>query len=162
MEKFSYTYDPKEAAKYDGFIAPDGRFYKVSKKGKHNPTHYDFADYFVLNETDFVKDLAKASMSFLFTLSRLGNDKVKILIHFYGYIYYGHDEYTDKEIILYPNYDVNNQDVTEEQKQMLFDTISVVKNKADNLCIEDNNEESIHDRYVDNFIERRLEEELRK
>ena len=29
---------------YDGFIDPEGNFYKVSKKNKHNPTHIEWPD----------------------------------------------------------------------------------------------------------------------
>lgn len=33
--------DIYEIIKYDGFIAPDGSFYKVSIKNKHKPTHIE-------------------------------------------------------------------------------------------------------------------------
>ena len=33
-----------EIIKYDGFIAPDGSFYKLSIKNRHNPTHIEWAE----------------------------------------------------------------------------------------------------------------------
>ena len=41
---FDKISDLNEMIKYDGFIAPDGSFYKVSIKNKHNPTHISWAE----------------------------------------------------------------------------------------------------------------------
>ena len=154
MEKFDFNeyYDVKDCIDYDGFIAPNGNFYRVSFCNKHNPTHNQWADEFVTNKLDYIKQLANPVGSFLYTISKL-NGKIEILIHFYGFIYYGHNSYDRKPIIIYPNYNINNKEVTFEQYNKLFD-ILYEKNETMYLPINllEEKDQINHERYVDDYI----------
>lgn len=148
------TKDIEKASKYDGFISPDGDFFMVSKKHAHKPTHTEWAEKYILNKTNFIKDLANPSGSLLYTLTRL-KDKQDVLIHYYGFVYYGHNEYTRKPIIIYPNIDINDKEISKNQERFLWDllyenneTDYFPKDKNENL----HNEE--HDKYVDSLLER--------
>ena len=159
---FEYTVIPEIAKKFNGFISPDGKFYMVSKKNEHLPSHQVWANNFVLNNTNFVKLLAKPNKSFLYTISRL-KDKQDMLIHFYGYIYYSHDEYSKKPIVMYPDSNINDQMVTREQKDMLFNVM--IHNYEEEYYPEniiDYEDSEKHNDYVDRFICKRLEEEIKK
>lgn len=157
MNKFDFNKytNVEDCINYDGFIAPGGEFYRVSVCNKHKPTHNEWADKFVLEKLDYIKELTRASGSFLYTMSRLKN-KLEILMHFYGYIYYGHNLYDRAPIIIYPNSDINNKEVSTMQYNMLFDILY----ERDELMylpvmtleeIKDKN----HDKYVDDFINKR-------
>lgn len=158
MNKFDFNKytNVEDCINYDGFIAPGGEFYRVSVCNKHKPTHNEWADKFVLEKLDYIKELTRASGSFLYTMSRLKN-KLEILMHFYGYIYYGHNLYDRAPIIIYPNSDINNKEVSTMQYNMLFDILY----ERDELMylpvmaleeVKDKN----HDKYVDDFINKRF------
>ena len=154
---FEPTKDINEIAKYDGFIAPDGSFYKVSIKNKHKPTHIEWADYFVTRKLDYVKRLANPQGSLLYIISRLDN-KQDVLVNFYGYVYYGHDAASRKTIIIYPDRSVNEREITEEQLNTLFNILR--KNDEFNdfyISHEEKINHDKHERYVDRFISREIE-----
>lgn len=154
---FEPTKDINEIAKYDGFIAPDGSFYKVSIKNKHKPTHIEWADYFVTRKLDYVKRLANPQGSLLYIISRLDN-KQDVLVHFYVYVYYGHDAASRKPIIIYPDRLVNEREITEEQLNTLFNILR--KNDEFNdfyISHEEKINHDKHERYVDRFISREIE-----
>lgn len=158
MNKFDFNKytNVEDCINYDGFIAPGGEFYRVSVCNKHKPTHNEWADKFVLEKSDYVKELTRASGSFLYTMSRL-KSKLEILMHFYGYIYYGHNLHDRAPIIIYPNSNINNKEVSTMQYNMLFDILY----ERDELMylpvmaleeVKDKN----HDKYVDDFINKRF------
>lgn len=156
---FIPVYDLKIAKDYDGFIAPDGGFYKVSKKNKHNPSHIALANEYVINKLDYVKLLANPTGSFLYTISRLKN-KQDILIHFYGYVYYGHDAFDKKPIIIYPDETINGVSANSLQLNILFnilrdnDELSHVSvGVYDN--VKENKYQSYKDNYISNLLDRR-------
>lgn len=152
--------DIDEIIKYDEFIAPDGSFYKVSIKNKHNPTHIEWANIFVIKYLDYIKHLTNPSGSFLYIISRL-KDKQDILIHFYGYIYYGHDAESRKPIIIYPDRSVNERETTNEQLNTLFNILR--KNGEYNDFYISHEEKINNDRfenYVDRFIENEIERRI--
>ena len=154
---FEPTKDINEIAKYDGFIAPDGSFYKVSIKNKHKPTHIEWADYFVTRKLDYVKRLTNPQGSLLYIISRLDN-KQDVLVHFYGYVNYGHDAASRKPIIIYPDRSVNEREITEEQLNTLFNILR--KNDEFNdfyISHEEKINHDKHERYVDRFISREIE-----
>lgn len=149
--------DINEIMKYDGFIAPDGSFYKVSIKNRHNPTHIEWAEEYVKRKLDYVKRLANPSGSLLYIISRLEN-KQDVLVHFYGYVYYGHDAESRNPIIIYPDRSVNEQEITEEQLNTLFNILR--KNDEFNdfyISHEEKINHDKHERYVDGFISREME-----
>ena len=152
--------DINEIIKYDGFIAPDGSFYKVSIKNKHNPTHIEWAEEYVKRKLDYVKRLANPSGSLLYIISRLDN-KQDVLVHFYGYIYYGHDAASRKPIIIYPDRSVNEREITEEQLNTLFNILRKSGEYNDSYMSHEeklNNDrfENYVDRFIENEIERRI------
>lgn len=149
---FLPTYDINEAKEYDGFIAPDGGFYKVSIKNKHKPTHIQWADKFVVSKLNYIKLLANPSESLLYELSRLKN-KQDILIHFYGYVYFGHDSYDRKPRIIYPDESVNNVSVTKEQLAVIYDILDK-NNELSYMSFdfEDKIREDKLNAYVDGYI----------
>ena len=156
------TTDINEIAKYDGFIAPDGSFYKVSIKNKHNPTHIEWAEYFVTRKTDYIKNLTNPTGSFLYIISRL-KDKQDILIHFYGYIYYGHDASSRKPIIIYPDKEINEKQITKKQEDMLFNILRKNNELNDlNITYEDELNDYKYENYVDSYIAKIIEEGRKK
>lgn len=159
---YDYTFDPNVAKNFNGFISPDGKFYKISRKNVHVSSHQEWANAFVINNTNFIKLLAKPNKSFLYTISRL-KDKQDLLIHFYGYIYYSHDEYSKKPILIYPDFDINNMSVTKEQKDILFKVMLL--NYEEEYYPEyakEYEDSEKHNEYVDRLISKRLEEEIKK
>ena len=139
---------------YDWFISPKGDFYIVSEKYKHMPTHYEWADYFVTKETDYIRNLANPSGSFLYTLSRL-KSKEDILIHFYGFIYYGHDSLSRNPILIYPNYDINNKEITNFQYDVLWKVLYINDELRYYPCnYVDDEHNKLHDKYVKRYIEK--------
>lgn len=157
---FEPLYDINKIKNYDGFIDPKGNFYKVSLKNKHNPTHIEWAEEFVIKKLDYMKRLSNPSGSFLLTVSNLKN-KQDILIHFYGYIYYGHDAFSKKTIIIYPDNTINDIYVTEEQLETLFKILKA-NNEIDLLYTnyEEKINEDRHERYVDKLISKEIERNI--
>ena len=144
----------EELGLYDGFISPNGDFYIVSKKNKHTPTHYEWADYYVVNETNYIKNLANPNGSFLYTISRL-KTKQDILIHYYGFVYYGHDAMNRKPILIYPNYNINNMEITKFQYDVLWNILYLndeLSYYPSNFVDEEHNK--MHDKYVRRYIEK--------
>lgn len=160
INEFLPLSDIDKIKEYDGFISTDGKFYPVSIKNKHNPTHHEWAYNYVTKKLDYIKKLSNPSNSFLYTISRL-KSKQDILIHFYGYIYYGHDAFTKRPIIIYPDNTINNIYVTEKQLDMLFKVLKV-NCEIDELYV--NYEEKIiedrHEKYVDELISKEIERNI--
>lgn len=157
IKTFEPIYDINEMKKYDGFIAPDGGFYKVSKIHKHKPSHIAWADKYVTTKLNYIKLLVNPTNSFLYTISRLKN-KQDILIHFYGYIYYGHDAFDRSPIIKYPDQSINGVCATQTQLNSLFNILE----ENDELQYmttysQDKVEEDRHERYVDDLISRSID-----
>lgn len=154
---FEPIYDLKEIKKYDGFIAPDGSFYKVSKIHKHKPSHIAWANKYVTTKLDYIKFLSNPTKSFLYTVSRLKN-KQNILIHIYGYIYYGHDAFNRTPIIIYPDETINGVCSTQTQLDTLF---NIMKENGElqymTTYYQDKVEEDKHERYVDDFISKSID-----
>ena len=142
---------------YDGFIDPEGNFYRVSLRNMHVPTHIEWADKFVIKKLDYIKHLSNPSGSFLLTMTKL-KDKQDVLIHFYGFIYYGHDAYTRKPIIIYPDDTINSKCVSKEQIETLFKILSANEELTDLYsAYEEKIQDDRHEKYVDNLIARTIE-----
>lgn len=158
-DSFLPTYDINEAKEYDRFIAPDGGFYKVSVKNKHTPTHNEWADKYVVSKLNYIKLLANPSKSLLYALSSL-REKQDILIHFYGYVYFGHDSYDRKPKIIYPDERVNNVSVTKRQLAVIYDILdknnelSYMSFDPEDKTQEDNLNTYI-EKYINNLMDRR-------
>lgn len=161
--KIDYTKDPYIAKECNGFISPDGKFYIVSKKSCHHPTHEEWASAFVLSNTNYLSDIQNTNGSLLYTISKL-TEKQDILIHIYGYVYFSYSgEYSTEPIIIFPDEKINDKKVSIEQKNILFDIAKI--NGEDSICYfdcEKSFEENKHDSYVQRFIARRVIEEQKK
>ena len=159
MSKYNFipTDDPNLAKNYNGFIGRDGEFYMVSKRKSHVPTHIEWATEYVCNCTNYVKLLANLNASLIYTLSRL-KDKQDMLIHYYGYVYYGQDQFTHIPIVIYPDIDINNKEITIEQRRMLYD-VMLLNNEIEHYKFEHQKyeDDSKHDDYIDRFITKQLE-----
>lgn len=126
------TYNPVVAKDYDGFIGRDGAFYMVSKKYKHNPTHEDWAEWYLIETKKFINDY-KTFKGWL-DLCKY-DEKQSILIHRHGYVYYGHSEKTSRGVIyVFPRDDKRN--ISTEQTKMLED-IMLLNNEIDALTTND-------------------------
>ena len=154
---FDPTDDPYLARKFNGFIGRSGEFYMVSKRKTHEPTHIQWATEYVNNYTNYVKLLANLNSSLIYTLSRI-KDKQELLINYYGFVYYGHDQYTHLPITIYPDYDINNKEITIEQKRMLYDIMLLNDElkyyKFDHQKYEDDER---HNEYINKFIVKQIE-----
>lgn len=157
---FDKISDLNEMIKYDGFIAPDGSFYKVSIKNKHNPTHIMWAEEYVTKKLDYVKRLANPNGSLLYIISKLKN-KQDLLVHFYGYVYYGHDAESRKAIIIYPDKTINEKEVTNDQLNTLFGILRE-NEELDDFYIphEEKINQDRHERYVDKYISKEIERRI--
>jgi hypothetical protein len=162
LYNFEPTKDFELAAKHNGFIDPNGNYYLVSEKSKHIPTHEQWANSYIVGKLDFVKLLANPNKSLIYTLNRL-KEKQDMLIHFYGYVYYSHDSYTNKPIIILPDEKVNDKKVSNEQLKTLFEVMKI--NGEESYFPSDIDNEiknKNHNEYVDDFIIKRLKEEIKK
>ena len=85
-------------------------------------------------------------------------DKQDVLIHFYGFIYYGHDAYTRKPIIIYPDDTINSKCVSKEQIETLFKILRANEELTDLYsAYEEKIQDDRHEKYVDNLIARTIE-----
>lgn len=112
---FEPTTDPEEAKTYNGFISPDGKFYKVNKKKSHYTSHDLWAQYFIKHDklkTGFFK-----------------SEYVKILRKRYGFLLYTHSTRTEHKsmpIICLPLKSIgSNTNMTNEQAKMLYDIMKL-------------------------------------
>lgn len=129
MDFKSYT-EIKDMKHYDGFIDPDGKFYRVKERRSNDlsNTHYTWADAFIKNNEEMMKYIMTPSYSMLYMISNLKN-KQNILIHAFGYVYYSHDHLMGNPIIITPNPIHNGKEVTKEQLDTLYALMSENKEK---------------------------------
>ena len=98
--------DPKGKLKgFEGYIGPNGEFYKVSKIYVHHPSHETWAldyihDYLEEYKIDFKKHM--------FELSKYA-DSAGLLVHRYGYVSFTHSQYGNRKPgFIFPFDNVNN------------------------------------------------------
>lgn len=111
---------------YDGFIDPNGLFYKVKKRNSNDisVSHFTWAEYYLTQDKNKLNDLLKPSYSVLYILSKL-NSKQDILIHFFGFVYYSHDYLTHEPIIIPPDPMYNGKTITSEQLDTLYEIMNI-------------------------------------
>lgn len=121
--------DVSNIKRYDGFIGPDGLFYKVKKQYSNdiNLSHLTWAEYYLSHDKEKLSNLLTPSYSVLYILSRLSS-KQDILIHFFGFVYYSHDYLTHEPIIIPPDPMYNSQNITSEQLDTLYE---IMKNNLE-------------------------------
>lgn len=126
MLDFNKYDDYMEMKGYDGFIDPDGYFYKVAPKNKtaQLDTHNKWADSFIREKLGVKNLKLNQTVSALYTLVTL-NDPTNILINCYGYVYYSHDSIYYKPIIKLPNPKIASFKATKEQLDTLFMIMSL-------------------------------------
>ncbi len=110
---------------YDGFIDPNGLFYKVKKKYSNDisVSHLTWAEYYLSQDKDKLNNLLTPSYSVLYILSKL-NSKQDILINFFGFVYYSHDYLTREPIIIPPDPMYNDKSITSEQLDTLYEIMN--------------------------------------
>jgi len=95
----------KENAQYDGFIGPDGAFYRVKLKFQdkydEKATHYTWAEAFVKEKLDYQSLRLDPHYSTIYMLSKLSTP-LDLLIHHYGFVYYSHEHVLHKPIVIAP------------------------------------------------------------
>lgn len=106
---------------YDGFIGPNGEFYRVKKRHSSdiNLTHITWSEYYINHDATKLNFLLKPSYSIIYTLSKL-KSKQDILIHLFGFVYYSHDYLTNEPIIIPPDPLYNDKIITKEQLDTLY------------------------------------------
>lgn len=128
MNKFDFNcyYELNEIKGYDGFIGTNGEFYKVKsfRSSDLNYTHLTWAEQYIRQDYKKISTLLYPSNSILFALSKL-KTKQDILIHFFGFVYYSHDYYTNMPLIITPNPIYNEKYITKEQLEILYDIMKI-------------------------------------
>ena len=113
MGKVDYTKldEEKELKGFEGYIGPNGEFYKVSLCYVHHPSHDEWAfdfihDYYPLYQKDLKKHF--------FEVSRYA-DASGLIIHRYGFVGYTHSQYKNRKAgFVFPFDNYNN--LTDRQK----------------------------------------------
>lgn len=115
---------------YDGFIGPNGEFYRVKKTNYEyiDITHYTWAEEYAKNNIELQKFLANSSISTIYLIATL-KSKLNILIHGLGFVYYSHEHTVFSPITIFPDKNFNNKTVTKEQLDTLFDVMTINNEK---------------------------------
>ena len=119
---------------YDGYIDPNGNFYRVKQRLRPICNHELWAEEYLKNNALECRDIS-ISESLLLNLITLKTCTEK-LIHLHGFIYYSHDELLYKPIIKMPNPKIFGKRSTEEQMDALY-SIMLINNENTNIPIFD-------------------------
>lgn len=116
--------------KYDGFISPDGKYYKVKlrKSDMRRDSHNHWAQKFIEEKLNVSELKIRTTCSMLYGLSQI-NGPAEILVHYFGYIYYSHDPIYYKPIIKLPNHKIAGHKATERQLDALFELMLINNEK---------------------------------
>jgi hypothetical protein len=108
---------------WDGFIDPDGNFYKVIERGRHESPHEAFVESLMRHK--------KIDIIAMFEEVKRNNPKVNnyhlkdMLINVMGYVNYEHcGKYRGVELGC-PNPIINNKKVTEKQIDMIVNLVKL-------------------------------------
>lgn len=113
------SYNLEVSKFFDGFIDPQGNYYKVKEKGKNDCTHDLWAKKFITRiKKSFNLELNVNHSAFLDILSI--DNFTDLLVNGFGFAYYNHDSIYLKPIIKLPNPDIANRKVTNEQIESLI------------------------------------------
>lgn len=128
MNKFDFeAYDDLiDCRAYDGFFAPDGKYYKVKARRSNmmNNSHNDWAERFIKEKLNIVDLDINSTYSALYALSQI-KGPAELLVHCYGYVYYSHDPIYYKPIIITPNPKIAKKRITDEQLDNLFEMMLI-------------------------------------
>lgn len=116
------SYDDINLVKgYDLFIDPNGSVYKIKKtRNMIDVNHNKWAERFlILNNKISIIDL---------TYLKVDYSPVEIMVNYFGYVYYSHDNLLFQPIIKTPNPKYNKKMVSEEQLDTLTN-IMVINNE---------------------------------
>ena len=119
---------------YDGYIDPQGHFYRVKMRLRPTCNHEIWAEEYLKTNALNCRDIA-VSESLILNLVTLKTYTEK-LIHLHGFIYYSHDELLYKPIIKLPNPKIFGKRATEEQMDALY-SIMLINNEKTNIPIFD-------------------------
>lgn len=175
-EKFNAISDPVVAKNYDGFIDQDGYFYASAPKFKHEPTHADLA-LDILTYVDILiskkkggiinklKELAFSYVKDEYERNTLAYQKphvnpTKELVEKLRFMYYGHSQNTNRKPII----EINDAGIASKEQKYMIASILKLNNETSflpNDLIEAKRED-VHQRYVDDYIVKRIMEERNK
>lgn len=135
MSKFNF--EPQDVTlckRYDGFIAPNGDYYIVKERRNTMSRigHNEWAEEY-LKEKKLQTSESSKSYSMLLALSQL-RGPAEILIHCYGFVYYSHDPFLYKPIVLLPKPKIFGNRATSSQMDTLFEVMLL--NNEDPLNLE--------------------------
>ena len=175
-KKFNAISDPLIAKNYDGFIDQDGYFYASATKFKHEPSHADLAldilTYVeVLNGKEKggiinkIKELAFSYVKDEYERNTLVHQKphfnpTKELIEKFKFMYYGHSQNTDRKPII----EINHTGIASKEQKYMIASILQLNNELSFLPhdLTEAKSENSHQRYVDEYIIKRIMEERNK
>lgn len=121
MFDFNKYDDVTKVYRYNGFIAPDGSYYKVCSKNSdfRKDTHNMWAETFIKEKLNIKEFKFNPTASAIITLSKLSGP-ADILINCFGYVYYSHEPIYYKPIIKIPNPKMSGIKCSEEQLNTLY------------------------------------------
>lgn len=122
MNRFDFhPYKLDLAEFYDGFIDPNGYYYRVKVKGEDNNYHDLWAEQYIKNASKIDLSIDFASFSQL----RKINNFTDFLVNVFGFAYYNHDSIFMQPIIKLPNPDFAQKNATSDQIETLFQIMSI-------------------------------------
>lgn len=132
-----FRIDELETVKgWDGFVSPDGIFYKVAERGALSADHDEFVEYYCdmivhINLKDLQKRYQKLYAAHLAAGKRLGFSNKDLFIHLLGFT---NVEYQNGHLeIEPPNPIIAGQDITDKQLVTISRLIYVNNDSIDDL-----------------------------
>lgn len=143
---------------WDGFVSPEGLFYKVIERNRNTPAHDVFAEY--LSTEILHTNIKEIQEKFIVNNDKIRNHKLSykdIIIHVFGFVNY---EYEYKALNLTgPDYYINRKKITNEQINTISKLIIINKdsNEAINFLFDDDRKSNNHElQYVKTMNQTKL------
>ncbi len=122
MIKFDFhPYKLELAEFYDGFIDPNGHYYRVKVKGEDNNYHDLWAEQYIRHASTVDLSIDLSSFSKL----REINNFTDYLVNVLGFAYYNHGSIFMQPIIKLPNPDIAQKKATSDQIETLFQIMTI-------------------------------------
>ena len=117
MDFNSYEIDVSEY--FDGFIDPQGKYYKVKEKGTKEDLFNIWAKQFIELITNVYYTELKFNYKNILNVKKI-ESFTDLLINLFGYVYYNHDSKYNKPIIKLPDPNLCNISATSDQIEALY------------------------------------------
>lgn len=119
MNDFKKYNNIKQIKGYDGFIDPEGDFYRVKKLGSNDGDHNLWAQNYFEKTLGTKVPFVGSNVSLMLSIAKL-NGPSDFLIHMYGFIYYSHDGLLYKPIVKLPNTKLFGKNASSKSLDTLF------------------------------------------